>query len=110
MLFMGLKNNNLILFFFVFQMLVLIISIFLLYASLNVFHESLVSVESLNMELRNHYINFVHSELNELEELKKLNLNSVDEFKPNKSFLLLSISSSIVAGIVVGFIAIAMQS
>jgi len=104
------NDEKSVLFFLILQILVIVISVLVLDATINVFSESLIEIKDLNSNLKNYYVNFSELELNELKQLRKSNIDLLAELKTDKKSLLFSYLLSITSGILIGFLVVSTQS
>ena len=107
---MKMDNEKLVLCFLILQILVIVVSVLVLDATINVFSESLIEIKDLNSNLKNHYVDFSERELVELKQLRKSNIDSLAELKTDKKSLLFSYLLSITSGILIGFLVVSTQS
>ena len=107
---MKMNNEKLVLCFLILQILVIVVSVLVLDATINVFSESLIEIKDLNSNLKNHYVNFSERELVELKQLRKSNIDSLSELKTDKKSLLFSYLLSITSGILIGFLVVSTRS
>jgi len=107
---MKMDNEKLVLCFLILQILVIVVSVLVLDATINVFSESLIEIKDLNSNLKNHYVNFSERELVELKQLRKSNIDSLAELKTDRKSLLFSYLLSITSGILIGFLVVSTQS
>ena len=104
------NDEKSVLFFLVLQILVIVISVLVLDATINVFSESLIEIKDLNSNLKNHYVKFSELELSELKQLRESNIDSLSELKTDRKSLLFSYLLSITSGILIGFLVVSTRS